>query len=344
MATQTALVVTEIGKPVTATTRPIPVPKENEVLLKVSAAGLNPIDQKNRDYGIFIKHSLPAILGTDLAGIVEKVGTNVSGVRVGDHIVTQSNSAGGSDYAPLQQYALVGTALTARIPGAISFDEAATLPSCAIAAFIALFHASGLNIPPPFRDVTTDFDYRHTKIAIVGAGSNCGKFGLQFARIANIGTVVAIAAVQGEAELKSLGATHVIDRHLSNAEIQSRVLQIVGNDLVYVFDAVTMDHTIAISLLSNRQKGTVAHLVPGEPDKTTKAEKQAGFESKQVIGSGHMLPDIGIPFWKAVPQWLENGDLKPLGYTVIEGLDANKVNASMDAYRVGKGTKTHVHP
>jgi NADPH2:quinone reductase len=208
---------------------------------------------------------------------------------------------------------------------------------------MCLFSAAGLNIPFPGTPESKSFDYASQKLVIIGGGSNTGKLAIQFARIANIGTIIAIASLSGAEELKSLGATHVIARQAPNIEEQVRA--IVGDELLYVYDTFSVgDNSLGVSLLSNSKKGTVANILTGEPSETVKAQKKAGFEAKRVIGFSHGIPEFGQLFWKELPKWLESGKIKPAKYNVIEGLDAEKVNEALDMYRDGKGgDRYHVH-
>ena len=77
------------------------------------------------------------------------------------------------------------------------------------------------------------FDYKNTPLAIIGAGSNCGQFTIQLARWAGFGTIIAIAGKTKADHLRELGATHLIDRTLSDDEIEAEVRNIVGGDLLH---------------------------------------------------------------------------------------------------------------
>jgi NADPH2:quinone reductase len=77
---------------------------------------------------------------------------------------------------------------------------------------------------------------------VIGGGSSVGKFAIQYAELASIGTVIAIASAARTEELKKLGATHVIDRHTSDEEIQQVVKEITGEEGVEnIYDYVSWD-------------------------------------------------------------------------------------------------------
>ncbi|OOQ90213.1 putative alcohol dehydrogenase, zinc-containing [Penicillium brasilianum] len=350
MDTQQALILKEVQRPLVLDSRPIPEPIGNQVLVRIVAAGINPHDQKGRDRGLLVEKYLPhAILANDISGIVERIGPDVKRFSVGDRVVGQSNIlSGGPDQAGLQQFCILDAKFAAPIPHHISFDQAATVPVNAIASFIALFSSSGLDLTPKF--LGHGSDYTNEAIVIIGGGSNSGKFALQFSRLAGFGKIIATAKVRdGGQSLREFGATHIIDRKADDVEDQIRA--IVGNELLYAFDTVNGDysggfsHQLALSLLSTTKKGSLATLVRGEADPAIAATKTAGFKKNQILGVSDLHQELAAKFWRELPGWIEKGELKPLDFEIIDGLDAMKVNNLLDDYRDGRAvTKTHVHP
>ncbi|KAI0185451.1 putative alcohol dehydrogenase [Xylaria flabelliformis] len=348
--TQKALIVSELGKPVTlASDWPIPEPGPNQVQVKVTVAGLNPHDQKARDWGLFIADNLPAILTNDVVGKVTKLGQGVTDIAIGDRIVYQAGftlnaaSSPGSTQSGLQEYAIADTVSLAKIPDSITDDEAATLPCNVIAPVVALFHS--LQIPAPWSQAAKEFDSAAASILIIGGGSNCGRFGVQLAKMAGIGRIVVVGG--NEVELKSFGATHVIDRHAGQDVILARIRDIVGDDLVYALDAINPleGQVLALNALSSHKKGAMARLIPhGAVDESKVLGKKAGFDVRDVFGVSQASPELTADFWSRVPEYLSTGQIKPLAYTVKKGLLASNVNEVLDAYKDGKAvTKTHIH-
>lgn len=153
--------------------------------------------------------------------------------------------------------------------------------------------------------------------------------------------IITTASLSNEEELKSYGATHVLDRKASDLGAQIHAL--VGDDLIYLYDTFNRgDHSFNVSLLSSSKQGTLAHLCPGKVDEAVAAQKKAGYEERQMNGSSENHPELAVLFWKVFPEWVEKGEIKVLPYKVIEGLDAEKANAVLDGYRDGKATKWHV--
>ncbi|KAH7403561.1 chaperonin 10-like protein [Cadophora sp. MPI-SDFR-AT-0126] len=349
MATQTALALTEIAKPLTKITIPVPDPKEHQLLIKISYAGITPLDQKLRDYNVFnIGSNLPAILAFDLVGEVVKTGPNTSVFPVGSKVFSQALfSVANSLCGGLQEYTLIDERYTALVPKNISEADAAIFPINAFTSATALFTGEGLNggfgFPFPGTPQSETFDYKSITLVIIGGGTACGKFAVQFARIAGIGRIIVTASLDSEAELRGYGATHVLDRKASDVAAQVKAL--AGDDLVYLYDTFNRgDHTFGVSLLSSSKKGTLLHLIPGQVDKKVAAQKKAGFEERQLSGASTLHPDLAVLFWKVFPEWVEKGEVKVIRpYKVIEGLDADKINAALDGHRDGVFDRWNVH-
>lgn len=283
--------------------------------------------------------------------MVEAVGPDVTAWKRGDRVVAQADTFSMPDGTGggLQQYALVPADLAAPIPESVSLDEAATLPTIAMAAFVALFDPSGLGLPAPSsKEESEAFGYERRSLVVIGGGSNCGRLAIQLARLARFGTIVAVASKtpEREEELRALGATHVVDRRGKEEVVVEQVRSIVGDGLVYAIDTVSTEHTLGVSLLSNSEKGTLATLLPGSVDESKVGSKAAGYEVKFSRGSGHLHRELGQQFWKHLPGWLEEGKIRPLQrYRTISGLDEKGVNEALDGYRDGGSvTKVNVHP
>jgi len=346
--TQKALLLTKVGAPLVLTTdRAIPTPGPKQVQLRVAIAGLNPHDQKARDYGLFIANNLPAVLTNDVVGTITSLGSDLpEGLGLGDRIIAQSGMPGDWTQNGLQEYTVADVGAFSKIPDEITDDEAATLPTNIIAPLIGLFVTLG--IPPPWDSSSAgkEFDHAGTTVLIIGGGSNCGKFAVQLAKLAGIGKIVVVGG--DEKELKEMGATHLVDRHGGHDVVLGRIRDIVGDELVYAFDAVNPPdgQILAIDALSNTKRGVLARLLPNAKvdESKVKEGKTAGFEVKDVFGLSQIHAAVAVPFWELLPEYLKTGKIKPLDYTVIKGLDADAVNAVLDGYRDGKKViKTHVH-
>ncbi|CAK1356746.1 unnamed protein product [Cercospora beticola] len=347
---QTALLLHEAGTPLVVGHRPIPQPGENQLLVKVLVAGLNPHDQRTRDNGLFVS-SYPYVLGADLVGEVLKVGTGERSARfsIGEHVFGHTMAEGGdpNDFNAAQQYALVDARFVGRIANSgLSVDEAATIPVNVLAAFIALFAKAGHGFPPPFSSEAKSFEFVSVTLLVIGGGSNTGRAVVELAALAGIGRIIVVAGMRQADSLRSRGATHIIDRYAANVLEQIRA--VAGDDLVYAIDTVNAgeNQELGVAALSNTRKGMLITLrrPEGEFDAARIGSKSAGYERRLVFGVSPIHPEVTVGFWEEIPRWLREKKVHPSSFEVIEGLDAEAANKVLDAYRDGSGMKTNIHP
>jgi len=137
-ATMRAAVAEAPGAPFVLGWRPLPVPGAGEVLVRVAAAGLNPLDAKIRaGQAGHAKQPLPAVLGIDMAGTVVAAGEGAGPWRAGDEVFGMVGGVGGRQ-GTLAEFIAVDARLLARRPAALSMREAAVLPLISITAWEGL--------------------------------------------------------------------------------------------------------------------------------------------------------------------------------------------------------------
>jgi len=190
-----------------------PVPKDDEILIKMYASGVNPADYIVRQGGNeilkpFLK--LPLGLGLDGAGKIEKIGSDVTGFKKGDKVYGIPNFLSGTYAgfiaAKANQFAIM--------PNNVSFNEAGAIPSCALMAW------SGMNLGKVSAG---------QRILVHGAAGGIGSLALQFAKTKGA-YVIGTASQYNFDFLKQLGADEVIDYKDENF---AGLLQ----DIDVVFDA-----------------------------------------------------------------------------------------------------------
>ena len=336
---QRAIVLEAIGSPLIQTERPIPSPQVGQILVKVLVAGINPHDSYCKRFGLFVANSIPTPLASDIVGQVVKLGPGVTHVDV-DDIIFGYGDVSMPDQLGTQEYCILEAFETDKVPRNVTIEEAATFPLNPMTSFFAMFSKQGWDMPPPFKGWETEFDYAAQSVVVVGAGSATGRAALQFAKLVGIGTVVGVASKASEQLLLSYGATHVINRHQSEAEIEKQVRAVVGDEIVYALDCVGMGEagqTIGARVLSNSKRGTLAVLVhAGSVDETNVGEKKAGYERKPIRCDTKGQKETSVPFWEHVRGWVEDGSLKAGTFEVIGGLEAGRINEAIDGYGTGK--------
>ncbi|MFE1241480.1 NADP-dependent oxidoreductase [Streptomyces tendae] len=233
--------------------RPEPLP--TEVLVRVHAAGVNPVDWKTRQgQGMAGLQSLPLILGWDVSGVVEKVGFGVTTLRPGDEVYGMPwfpRAANGyAEYvtAPARQWA--------RKPASLDHVHAAAVPLAALTAWQIVVDTA---------DVQTG-----QSVLITAAAGGVGHFAVQFAR--HLGAhVIATASASRHAWLKELGAEETIDYTTTRFED-------VAADADVVIDLVGdgPDRTSTRSLRALRRGGLLVAVPGGVSPELAAAAETAG--------------------------------------------------------------------
>jgi zinc-binding alcohol dehydrogenase family protein len=180
---------------------PDPVPGPRDLLVRVKAIGVNPVDYKVRRSRAETETE-PKILGFDAAGVVEAVGDGVTLFRPGDEVYYAGDITRAGSNAELQ---LVDERIVAKKPESLGFAEAAALPLTAITAWECLFDRLGLK-PGELKQGKDK-----TLLILSGAGG-VGSIGIQLAAVLTGFTVIATASrPETVAWCHKMGAHHVID-------------------------------------------------------------------------------------------------------------------------------------
>jgi NADPH:quinone reductase-like Zn-dependent oxidoreductase len=268
--TMKAIVVHEYGGPEVLKLEDVavPTPKEDEVLVKVFAAGVNSFDGVLRSgkYAKIFKMQLPWSPGYDIAGTVEKVGGKVSKFKVGDPVYAFISIPSGGGYA---EYALAKENQAASKPATISFVEAAGVPSVALTAWQALVDKANVR---PGRTVL-----------IHGASGGVGMFAIPIAKIRGA-KVFATASTANQDFLKQLGANVAID-------YKTQKFEEIAKDVDLVVDGVGGE-TLARSYPIVKKGGFLVGLV-GRVDQTQLDKHGIRGVSLEAEPNGDELAQIG---------------------------------------------------
>lgn len=210
-----AVVVNEYGGPEVLKYQdaPRPEPKEDEILVRVMAAAVNPVDSYVRQ-GMFAKRGLdnrPLIIGSDIAGVVEKTGTNAKKFKPGDAVYCYLSVTRGGAYA---EFAIAKESETALKPKNISFEEAAAVPLAGTTAWQALIDSAKIA--------------KGQTILIHGGSGGVGSFAIQIAKAHGLKTI-ATASTEHQALLKQLGVDQAIDYKTTKFEDVVKNVDVVLN-------------------------------------------------------------------------------------------------------------------
>ena len=234
-----AIVVHEYGGPevLKYEDAPRPEPKEDQILVRVVAAGVNPVDGMIRS-GMFAKHdkaAFPMILGGDIAGVVENVGNKITKFKAGDPVFAYLSLKNGGGYA---EYALATEREATLKPKSLTYVEAAAVPIVALTAWQALVDTAKLSAGQT--------------VLIHGGSGGVGTFAIQIAK-ARAAKVIATASTANQHLLKELGADIAVD-------YTKQKLEDVAKDVDVVLDSVGKD-TLARSYGVVKKGGFIVSIV-----------------------------------------------------------------------------------
>ncbi len=277
---------------------PRPEPAAGEVVVKVHATSLNPVDRGTRTGYLqgMVNFTLPFIPGLDLAGVVEAVGEGVTTVAAGDEVYGFSNMMRQGAYA---EYAVVSAGEIAPKPASVDFVTAASVPLAGLAAWQGLFGVGGLQAGQ--------------SVLIHGAGGGVGSFAVQFAR-AKGARVLATAESNKLALLRDLGVAAAIDYTTTRFED-------VARDVDVVFDTVAGDLTErSFAVL---KPGGIYVTPAGQPD----PEAAAG---RGVRASG-MFTQANPADLTDIASVIDAGTVTPVVSTVLPLAEARRAHELLEA-------------
>ncbi|KAJ6458640.1 chaperonin 10-like protein [Mycena vitilis] len=213
-AQQQAIIVQSPKAPFVLGSDDIPVPAKGEVLLKIMTVALNPANWIQRELNILID-VYPAVLGNDMAGVIEQVGEGVEGWKKGDKVFGKAMKGG------FRQYTAVAANDLMAIPESMSFDEVATVPVAFTTACAGLFAGLGLGLNPTF---SWDKSHEGESALVIGGATSLGQFAIQLLKFLGFTRIIVYASRTHFGYLKELGATEFVDR----AEVTVDSLAIYG--------------------------------------------------------------------------------------------------------------------
>ena len=332
------------GLPLEAVRVPVSRPAAEQVLIRMTASSLNPVEYKLADLN-FMGRTPPVALGLDLAGVVVAVGDGVGGVAVGDAVAAMADLNGDGGWVATGEtggdggYALAHQFLTVAKPPSVSFRDAAALPMAFLSAFAGLY--------PVVRAGDT--------VYIPGGGGGVGHLGVQMAaRALRVGLVISSGSTpQSIALARQSGAHQVFD--YKRDDIAAEIARLTGGRGVdLVFDATYSERGFIESAKTVRRGGNWIVLGVG-PGKTTRlaethspvddilAERGAKHVNVNLLryfSEPAALDDEARAFLKRgmvlAMEWAAQGLVVPhIGQTIDSTVEA--INAGLQSLKAGHG-------
>ncbi len=277
---------------------PCPVPQAGEVLIRVHAAGVNPVDWKICQGWLkdFLPVQFPSIPGRDLAGTVEEVGPDVTAFQKGQAVFGQSANGAYAEYMTASVDTL------ALKPTALSFDEAAAIPVGATTAWQGLFDQGGLQAGQ--------------RVLIQGAAGGVGLFAVQFARWKGA-HVIGTTSTSNLDFVRALGAELVVD--YTTTPVEQAV-----QDVDLVFD--TVGGKVLESSLRMVKRGGTLVTIAGQP-----SEEQAQQLGIRVLSFG---AQVSHQLLQTFAQLIDEGQVK---VTVAKQFPLSEAQQAHERSQAGHG-------
>jgi NADPH:quinone reductase-like Zn-dependent oxidoreductase len=333
------------GLPLQAVRVPVPRPTADEVLIRIAASSLNPLEYKLADLN-FMGRTPPVVLGLDLSGVVVAAGSNVRGVAVGDAVaamadlngdggwVATGGSGGEGGYAVAQEF------LTVRKPQSLGFRDAGALPMCFLSAFVALYGAVQAG----------------DTVYIPGGGGGVGHLAVQMAaRVLEAGLVISSGSTPASIALaRESGAHHVFD--YKRDDVEAKIAELTGGRGVdLVFDATYNEAGFVETAKMVRHGGSWVVLGVG-PGKTTRLVETDSPVNFILAERGAKYVNINLLRYFSEPatldseakillgrgmaqamEWAAHGLVVPhVSQTIDSTIEA--INAGLQSLKAGRGT------
>ena len=285
-----------------------PEPFPDEVQIKVAYAGVNPVDWKMREGYLQqrMPHQLPIIPGWDVSGTINKVGTNVTNLKVGDEVYAYARKPV-IQWGTYAEYVCFSAKDTSKKPKNLSFAEAAAIPLVALTAWQCLFDTGSF--------------FQGQTILINGGSGGVGSFAIQLAKNAKAKRIYATSSKEKTSYIKSLGADIPID--YKNEGFVEVIKRMEPSGLDFILDAVGgRAYFDALHLLKNGGQ-IISILEPPHPDISEKNHIKTGYVF--VKPSGRDLDEITA--------LIEEGKLKN---PAIEVLPFDQAAIAQDLVHSGK--------
>ena len=276
---------------------PLPEPKENEILVRVIASGVNPADPLilNGKYAKEFGTHLPLVLGYDMAGLVVKIGAKVTKLKVGDPVYAYLLWGGG-----WAEYCISNEGESAMKPKSLSFVEASAVPLAALTAWQALIDVGKLE--------------SGQTVLIHGGSGGVGSFAIQIAK-ARGARVIATASTANQDLLKQLGADVAID-------YTKQKFEEIAHDVDLVLDPVGRD-TLARSYGMVKKGGIVVTIVSRCDEAELKKHEIRGAS----LSSHPDSAELG-----EITKFIDAGKIKPIVTEVLPLADAAKADAQAETH------------
>jgi NADPH2:quinone reductase len=283
-----------------------PHPDAGEVLIRVVAAGTNPVDAKFRAAGGSVGLKAPIVLGVDISGVVEEVGPGVTDLAPDDEVYYTPEVFGPNSNGAYAEYHVVKADIVAKKPASLSHEAAAAVPLAGGTAYEAIVRRLALRVGET--------------ILIHGGAGGVGSFAVQIAKAAGA-RILASASSDNQEILKELGADMTVD--YKSQDVTEVALDDTGGEGVdAVFDTVG-GGTIVDSIPATKSFGRLATILGAQGDLTPLYQKNQTLYGVFLTRERARLEELSA--------LIERGQVRPLVAEVLPLEEVGKAHERLDS-------------
>jgi NADPH:quinone reductase len=299
---------------------PTPSPGPGQVLVRIEAASVNPIDAAVRGGAFATPKKPPKTIGSDGAGVVEAVGPEAGGVRAGDEVFFQGLGIGSEgSYA---EYALVAAEQCVAKPENLSFAEAA---------------AMGLVFPTAYYALVRKGDLQPGETVLVqGASGGVGTASVQLAKALGARVLATVGSQEAARQVRDLGADEVIVYKTSDvgAEV-ARLTDGRGVDLIHEL-VVSENLPADIGMIARRGRIVCTGQGP-RPDVAVPIGAAIGKDASVLFMSTANAGRAGVAeMMREIAHLAEQGRIKPVIWRTLRLPEARTAHELLAEHHVGK--------
>ena len=323
------------GRGLSIESRTTPTPSPGQILIHNHAIAINPADWKMQESDHFIQ-SYPTVLGSDVAGVVDSVGADVTRFKPGDRVIGYAAMliTGQPGEGAFQSFTIVNEIVTTKLPDSMSFEEGATLPMAIGTAGAGIFS----NLRVPRTQSSGGF-------LVWGASGSVGAATVQVA--ASLGyTVFAVCSKRNFDAVKRIGARAAFDYHESTVvEDVVQAAQSAGVEIKIAYDSISEHGSApqAAAILDAFGGGKLCVVIPYPPD----APKYENVQISHVFALNVVTKEKELGAW-LFNDWLQtklhDGSYKISPDVQIVGKGLESIQDALELLKKGVSSKKLVVP
>jgi NADPH2:quinone reductase len=283
-----------------------PNPGPGEVLVRVVAAGTNPVDAKLRANGGSAGLQAPIILGADISGVVEEVGPGVTGLTRGEEVYYSPEVFGPRSNGSYAEYHAAKADIVAKKPASLSHKQAAAVPLAGGTAYEAMVRRLAVRVGET--------------VLIHGGAGGVGSFAVQIAKAAGA-RVLATAGPDNQQILKELGADVAID--YESQDVMEVALDDTGGEGADAVLDTVGGGTIVESIPAAKPFGRLATILGAQGDLTSLYQKNQTLHGVFLTRERARLEEMGA--------LIERGQVRPLVAEVLPLEEVGKAHERLDS-------------